>query len=302
VKFPILFLATVPILLAAGPVPASGPAGASDPRCVAVYDFEAGPGTNPDMGIAVSAMIRADISLLPPLAAMDRDRMTRLSAAGAPGFSETVSREAAADMGRRTGSAALVTGRIIRGGPDFILAAKVIACDQGIAFGAMVHGEHSAALADLVSDLSIKIASIVTGQGDSQAAKAWPPAAIHGTLKKGGWLIFSRSEMAGVSEIDGRLISAAAGVPGGGFALRPGRHQIQVIYSDGESIAEASFSCDARPGARYQVRSEGEPEDKVKLWIEDRATGRPATRVATVATRRAVPPKVIIDTRMLPGG
>ena len=132
----------------------------------------------------------------------------------------------------------------------------------------------------------MKIAAIVTGQSDSQAGKTWAPAAIHGTQTRSNWLIFSRSETAYVSAIDGRPVPHETETWSKDLELRPGRHWISGLSSDGELGAEVVLICDARPAAKYELRSETDSKQEVKLWIEDLATGQPATRVATVATKR----------------
>ena len=289
-----LFLATLPALVAVEPV------FATNLLRLAVFDFESAPGTNPTLGPAVSRVLRTDISLLPPLAAVDCDQMGPSTGAGDLGYSEPVSPGAAASFGRRAGAAALVTGRITKSGLDVIIAARVVDSETGVAYGTIVHGQSSTTFADLVSELAVKIAAIVTRQRDLQAARIWSPAAIHGTQMKSGWSIFGRSETACVSAIDGRPISHETAIWNRDLSLTPGRHLISVLYSQGESAATALLVCDARPGGRYEVRSKSDSEKRVKLWIEDFAAGRPATRVATAAMVGAPPPSIIIDTRMLP--
>jgi hypothetical protein len=285
------FLAALSAILAAGPAAAAGP------QRVAVFDFESGPGSQPGAGASVSAIVRADIALLPPLASVDWQQ------AGAPQpgsrleFSEPVSREIAVDLGRRTGAAYLVAGRFSMQGSDVVLESRIINSDTGAVSEATVRGKPPMALADLVSALSVRIAAIVTGRSDLEAARIWTPAAIRGTQERTDWLIFSEMETARVSAIDGRSLPGDAGAWSREAAPSPGRHQVSVSWSVDNATAEVSFVWDARPATRYEVRSASGPEGALKLWIEDLSAGRPATRVVTGRIRTRS--EILIDTRML---
>lgn len=275
----------------------AGPAGAADLQRVAVFDFESGPGSQPGTGASVSAIVRADIAMLPPLASVD------LNQAGVPQtgsrleYSEPVSREIAADIRRRTGAAYLVAGRFSRQGSDAILESRIINSGTGAVSEATVRGKPPMALADLVSALSVRIAAIVTGRSDLEAARIWMPAAIRGTQERTEWLIFSEMETSRVSAIDGRSLPGDAGAWSREAALSPGRHQVSVSWSVDNASAEVSFVWDARPAAKYEVRSKNGPGDELKLWIEDLSAGRPATRIVTGRIRTRS--EILIDTRML---
>ena len=273
------------------------PAAATGPQSVAVFDFESGPGSQPGTGASISAIVRADIALLPPLASVD------LHQAGAPQpgsrleFSEPVSREIAADLGRQTGAACQVFGRFSRQGSEVVLESRIINSDTGAVSEATVRGKPPTALADLVSALSVRIAAIVTGRSDPEAARIWPPAEIRGTQERTGWLIFSELETTRVSAVDGRSLPGDAGAWSREIVLSPGRHQVSVSWSVDNATAEVSFVWDARPATRYEVRSASGPGGALKLWIEELSAGRPATRVVEGRIRTRT--EILIDTRML---
>ena len=283
-------LGALPALLAAGP---PGPA---DALRVAVLDFESGAGCNPGDGPAVAAMVRADIAVLPPLVSVDRGRLASAAGAGGP----PVAPGTAADIGRRAGAVAVVTGRVVESGSGATLDATVANPETGAAVGITVRREPSATFADAISELSLKIAAAVTGQGDLQAAKSWPRAAIRGS-RKAGSRIFGKSEVACVAAVDSRPVARETEAWAADLALSPGRHRIMVLYSSGEWAARAVLDCDARPASGYEVRAERDGEQSVRFWIEDRATGRPATEVKTVSTEGGFRPGIIMDRRLFPG-
>lgn len=288
----VLLVATLPMLFGAEAIPTQ------NLQHVAVIDFEADPGLESSLGTSVAAIVRVDLALLPPLAVVEREQVVARSADRGLGFSQTASREALADIGRRNGAVALVTGRVFAKGDDVILTAKVINVDTGVTDGAMVHGARFAEL-NLVSALSMKIAAIVTRQSEAEAASTWAPASIRGTQRKTSWLIFSESQTASVLTIDGQPVSRNAESWDRDLALSPGRHMVVARWTSGDAAASAHFICDARPATKYEVRAETSAKDNLKLWIEDLAAGQPATPIAVGAPEIDVSNKVI-DTRMLP--
>jgi hypothetical protein len=125
--------------------------------------------------------------------------------------------------------------------------------------------------------------------------------------------LFDRRETACVIAIDGRAVPHEREEWDKDLPLAPGRHGIGALYFDSGGVASCEFLCDARPGARYQLRFEDEPDRTVRLWIADLRSGQPvgawildpgSGRLVPVifAERRASsppPPPIVIDRRML---
>jgi hypothetical protein len=177
-----------------------------------------------------------------------------------------------------------------------------------------VRGGASEAIADMASELSLKIGSLVLHRPESEARQNWTPAAIRGSRRtKSSMPLLDRRETACVVAIDGRAIPREREKWDKDLPLAPGRHGIGALYFDSGGVATCEFLCDARPGARYQLRFEDGPDRTVRFWIADLRSGRPvgvwiadpvSGRLAPVifAERRISNPRplpIVIDRRML---
>jgi hypothetical protein len=217
-------------------------------------------------------------------------------------------------MGRRLGAKALVTGRISQDGFALVLTARIVDTATGAASLVAVRGGASVPVADMASDLSLKIGGMVLRRSEAEARQIWTAATIRGAQRKAGPMpFFAGEETACVIAIDGRAVPHEGQHSDNGLPLLPGRHGIAVLYSGNGGIASCELFYDAKPGAQYQLRFEDEPGRTIRIWIADLGTGRPAgawvadraggilVPVAFVERKVSAspPPPIVIDRRML---
>jgi TolB-like protein len=278
--------------------------------CVAVFNFQADGGFRQHSGVAdagksVASLLTHDLSVLEPIKVVDRDAIQE----GQGGhlkinLGDPITPEDAKRIGRDLGATALVTGRIFGSRSQVIIAAKVVSARTGETLGAMVKGDQSTPIVDLISQLGAQVASIAMKQNGVEGTP-WPPATIVGTRERSTRLGTSipHDEVACVLAIDGRVIPDEVEKWSQPQTLLPGIHEIFIRYYDGTDIAGHSFVFNARPGGSYEVycekphlsmasgntllyptsRNIPASTEGPKLWIRDQRTHEPVTAVAQVS-------------------
>lgn len=258
----------------------AGSCSASEGVTVSVFDFQADGnfeaffGTE-NAGKSAASLLTYDLSDLAPLSAKDRGPVQE-----GFDFDVPIAPAEAERMGRALGATSLVNGRLLRAGTSIVIAARVVSAETGRTYGTMVRGDPSTPIADLISQLSIQIGKITLVQNGVNSV-SWGPADIVGTCKPGSLL--SHDEVACVMDIDGRAIPDEVKNWSQKQQLQPGLHEIFIRYYDGTSTAGHSFIINASPGASYEVRYERQPNSNPVLWIQDRLSQQPVTKMANAS-------------------
>ena len=138
---------------------------------VAVFDFESKDEAVSGFGPKVSALVNANLSAEPQIVTVERAELEKVLGEQELGLSGTVDPNSAAKIGQLTGAKVLVTGKVFKADGQTIIVAKVIGTETSLVYGEMVQGGSSATLADLSSGLAKKIASDVSGKGDTLVAR-----------------------------------------------------------------------------------------------------------------------------------
>lgn len=270
----------LPWLLLLLPAAASAaPAGSPATPSMAVFDFttDGNLGTRLGMaraGPAIARVLRDDLSVLPPLAVVNRGPAGPGPVPERFDLDRPIPPAEAARIGRLLGATTLVSGQVIAAGSSLIIAARVVAAGTGEALGTMVKGDGTAPVAELVARLGAQIARIAMIQQGLEPVP-WVPAGIVGTCRRGALL--SHDEVACVMAVDGRAIPDEALNWSRSQALLPGVHEIFVRFYDGTATAGRSFVIEARPGAAYAVSYQRQPRANPTLWIQDLGAHQPAT-------------------------
>jgi TolB-like protein len=273
---------------------------------LAVFNFQADGGVGEHMGIAdagrsVASLLAYDLSVLDPIRVVDRGSIQRDQGRLKINIGDPITPADAKRIGQGLGATTLVTGRVLGSGAQVIIAAKVVSAETGATLGAMVKGDPSTPIADLISQLGAQVAKIAMSQNGAEATR-WPPATIVGTRERGTRLgtLIPHDEVACVLAIDGRVIPDEVEKWSQPQTLLPGIHEIFVRYSDGTASAGHGFVFNAKPGASYEVyyekphlsmasgntllyptsRNIPASSEGPKLWIRDQRTHEPVTAVA----------------------
>jgi hypothetical protein len=287
-KIPTLLVLAWPAVLVAAPETADAPAP------VAVFDFETAHGVDSALGPAIAEIVRSSFAILPPLYGV---RMK--PGARAPKFGETPGPKEAADMAGRLGARALITGRISKEGGSLVFAASVVEADTGSAAGVTVRDNHSLPMAEVTSELTLKLGAVVLHHTESEAAALWTPASFRGSDRiSGGASFLSEHETAYASAIDGRAIDRDRDNWNRDRPLGPGRHGLAAAYYDGSNVGGCLMYFVALPGRHYELRSEDKANDKALLWLADADSGKPVTVWVSPASGKEVQPATFLEVDM----
>lgn len=253
VRFGVLLAALAAPALRAAPAPVS----------VAVFAFQGDATVEPAYGNALANLVMADLRLLEPLRPVGTGPET-----GGLAFDDTPDASAAAELGRRLGAQALVTGRVLRSGQQLILTAKVVDPATGAALGTSLEGPADATITALAAELSLRLGGAILHESPAAAHARWPRATIRGSdwpvsLDHG---LFRTERLAFVAAIDGVPIKRAKSKWGEPHAVTPGRHRITADYVDGSAGAQYEFYCDFLPNAPYGLHV-NEAADRAQLWV-----------------------------------
>ena len=268
---------------------------------VAVFNFQSDKGANEKFGVAdagksVASLLACDLSALEPIRVVDRGSIQQGEGSSKMSLGEPITPEGARQIGRALGATSLVSGQILASHAQVIIAAKVVSAETGAATGAMVKGDTSTPIADLISQLGAQVARIAMIQKGVEPT-SWAPAAIVGTRERATSLgsNIPHDEVACVLAIDGRVIPDEVEKWSQTQTLLPGFHEIFVRYYDGTASAGHDFVFNAKPGASYEVYFEkghlslaslntpAVPSVGPVLWIRDQRTREPVTAVTQVS-------------------
>jgi hypothetical protein len=250
---------------------------------VAVSTFQSDAATSSaigsrDAGISVAHILASDLAALSPLVVVDADE----TAQSPQGLAATV-----------------VTGRVSMDGSDTLLTARVTPPGMARPMETTVRTEKSTSIADAVSLLAMQVGKIALSQRGTEAP-AWIPAAIVGTARSA--TLFTFQEVASVMSIDGVAIADETQTWNKERPLLPGLHSIFVRYYDGTATAGHSFTLFAKPGVQYAVSYDRASGENPRLWISEKATGKPVTAIAMASVgdpARVIQGMVDVDSRGL---
>jgi hypothetical protein len=287
-KIPVLLVLAWPAVLVAAPETAGTPAP------VAVFDFETAHGVDSALGPAIAEIVRAGLGILPPLYGVGMKPGAR-----APKFGVTLGSKEAADIAGRLGAKALITGRISKEGGSFVFAASVVEADTGTASAVKMRDNRSLPMAEVMSELTLKLGAVVLHHTESEAAVLWKPASLRGSDRiSGGSSFLSEHETAYPSAIDGRAIDRDRDNWNRDRPLGPGRHGVAADYYDGSNVGGCLMYFVALPGRHYELRSEDKANDKALLWLADADSGKPVTVWVSPAGGTKLQPAVFLDVDM----
>ncbi|HVU09535.1 MAG TPA: CsgG/HfaB family protein [Verrucomicrobiae bacterium] len=137
---------------------------------VAVFDFES-QGEARDLGKQIATLVSANLSAEPNIVTVERAELEKALGEQELGLSGTVTPDSAAKVGSLTGAKVLVTGRVFDANDQRIVVAKVIGTETSRVYGEMVSGPTAGSMTDLSSALAKKIAAVISGKGETLAAK-----------------------------------------------------------------------------------------------------------------------------------
>jgi hypothetical protein len=281
-KIPALLILAWPAFLVAAPETTDTAAP------VAVFDFETERGVDPALGPAIAEIVRSNFAILPPLYAV-----TLKPGAEAPGPKD------AAGIGGRLGVKTLITGRISKEGGSLVFAAKVIETGTDSVSGVTVRDNRSLPMAEVVSELTLKLGAVVLHHTESEAAALWTPASVRGSDRiSGGSSFLSQHETAYARAIDGKAIARDRDNWKMDRPLGPGRHGVAAAYYDGETVGGCLMYFVALPGRHYELRSEDRANDKALLWLADADSGKPVTVWVSPARGKKVQPATFLEVDM----
>lgn len=287
-KVPALLVLAWPAFLVAAPE------AADTPTPVAVFDFETAHGVDSRLGPAIAEIVRAGLGILTPLYGVSMKPGAR-----APKFGETLGPRVAAEMAGRLGARALVTGRITKEGGSLVFAAGVVDADTGSASGVTVRDNRSLPLAEVMSELTLRLGAVVLHHTESEAAALWAPALLRGSDRiSGGASFLSEHETAYASAIDGRAIDRDRDNWNRDRPLGPGRHGVAASYNDGSTVGSCLMYFVALPGRHYELRSEDKENGKALLWLADADSGKPVTVWVSPAGAPKLQPAIFLEVDM----
>ena len=149
---------------------------AADVLTVAVFDFESKDEAVRDLGPKVASLINAQLSADPHVITVERAELEKALSEQELGLSGTVDTETATKVGHLTGAKVLVTGRVFNVGRETVIVAKVIGTETSRVYGDVVRGAAgSASVADMSSEMAMRIAKIVSEKADTLVAKVEKP-------------------------------------------------------------------------------------------------------------------------------
>jgi hypothetical protein len=287
-KIPALLALAWPAFLVAAPESAD----TSAP--VAVFDFETEHGVDSTLGPAIAEIVRSNLAILPPLYGVSMKPGAR-----APKFGETLGPKEAAEIAGRLGASALITGRISKEGGSLVFAAKVVEADTDSVCGITVRDNRSVPMAEVVSELTLKLGAVALHHAESEADALWAPASLRGSDRiSGGSSFLSQHETAYASAIDGRAISRDRDNWNMERPLGPGRHGVAAAYYDGSTVGGCLMYFVALPGRHYELRSEDKANDKALLWLADADSGKPVTVWVSPSRGKKIQPATFLDVDM----
>ena len=159
-----------------------------------------------------------------------------------------------------------------------MFAAKVIEADSGSVSDVTVRNNRSLPMADVVSELTLRLGAAVLHRTESDAAALWTSASLRGSDRiSGGSSFLSQHETVYASAIDGRPVSRDRDTWKTDRPLGPGRHGVAAAYYDGATVGGCLMFFVALPGRHYELRSEDKENDKALLWLADADSGKPVT-------------------------
>lgn len=85
--------------------------------------------------------------------------------------------------------------------------------------------------------------------------------------------LFGALESAGIQKVDNTMVFVADD-PSTEVHVLPGKHDIDVYYGGGMTIARASLWLVAEPGKKYIVKGKNVGGGKARIWLEEAETGR----------------------------
>ena len=287
-RIPALLILAWPAFLLAAPEAADTPAP------VAVFDFETEHGVDSTIGPAVAEIVRSNFAILPPLYGVSMKPGAR-----APKFGEKLGPKEASEIAGSLGARAVIIGRISKEGDSLVFAAKIIEADTGSASGVTVRDNRSRPMADIVSELTLKLGAVVLHHTESEAAALWTPASVRGSDRiSGGSSFLSQHQTAYARAIDGKAIARDRDNWNVDRPLGPGRHGVAAAYYDGETVGGCLMYFVALPGRHYELRSEDRANDKALLWLADADSGKPVTVWVSPATAKKLRPANILELDM----
>ena len=171
-KIPIiLFLAALAMAANAAAPPKSA-------LTVAVYDFTSDPDAS-NYVKNVTTLVTVNLTTETNLVLLERAALAKALQEQALGISGMVSSDAAAKIGQITGAKVLVAGQVIKISDNhLVLTANIVGTETGRLFADMVEGAPDKLL-DLTSQLSLKIARIISGQTPNLTAPPEETSAEH---------------------------------------------------------------------------------------------------------------------------
>jgi hypothetical protein len=185
-----------------------------------------------------------------------------------------------ADPGAALAGGFRLSGALVEMGVDVRVDLTLAAPALQRSLSVSDHFGPSRPLSDALSHLSLQLATFAL-ESAGRSPPNWGSAQLLGSRRAGSG--FSYGTVCCVLSVDGVVIRDEVDHWGETRILEPGLHEIFVRYYDGSRMAGYGLVLVARPGARYQTRCSEAPDGRVKLWIQDVASGEPAT--ATVDAR-----------------
>jgi hypothetical protein len=162
-----------------------------------------------------------------------------------------------------------------------------------------VRDNRSLPLAEVVSELTLKLGAAVLHRTESEAAAFWAPASLRGSDRvSGGSSFLSQHETAYASAVDGRAVSRDRDTWKTDRPLGPGRHGVAASYYDGATVGGCLMYFVALPGRHYELRSEDRANDKALLWLADADSGKPVTVWVSPSKGKKVQPATFLEVDM----
>jgi TolB-like protein len=154
-------------LRAAGP-PVTQPA-ATQPAdaavTVAVLDFDSNLSGNPDLGKQISEVLMATLSGEPGVYLVDRSTMGKVVAEHELNLSGLVDPDQTIKIGKLVGARIIITGKVFSLDKQVFITAKLIGTETSLVDGIIVKGPREADTAELLMQLSQKIAEGLRSEG-----------------------------------------------------------------------------------------------------------------------------------------
>ena len=138
---------------------------------VAILNFDASTPGNPDLGKQITDVLTATLSGEEGFTLVDRASMMKTLAENGLNLTGLVNPDQAVKIGKLIGAKILVTGKVIPLDKQLFITAKMMGTETSLVQGVLVKGESNANVANLLMDLSQKVADKLREKGGSLIAR-----------------------------------------------------------------------------------------------------------------------------------